>query len=88
MTNDNDSSEDERRKVVRVADMPTESGIKINNILTALVLMVMSWVGFNINFLKETVTDVKVLMAAQGVELKHTQERLQHHIEDDHKHRD
>ena len=69
-------------EALRVADRPTESGIKINNILTALVLGVMSWVGLNINHLKDSLADIRIETGIQGVELSHTKELVDRHIMD------
>jgi len=67
-------------EALMVADRPTESGIKINNILTALVLMVMSWVGYNINDLKDSLSDIRISTSIQAVELVHTKELIEKHI--------
>jgi len=45
---------------VRVVDRPTENGVKINNVLTGLLLASALWVGSSVQDLKESV----VLLAA------------------------
>lgn len=50
-------------KKVEVVDRITEVNVKLSNILTALVLMVMSWVGFNINALKDHMADALLQIA-------------------------
>lgn len=72
----------ERRAEVNVVDRPTEVGIKLNNILTALVLMVMSWVGYNINQMKEDIGEVRADWRVMAVEQQFLKERLDEHIKD------
>lgn len=38
----------------RVSDKPAENGIRINNILTALILIAITWVGTSIESIKDT----------------------------------
>ena len=54
-----------------VQDKQTETGIKINNIISALILMVMSWVGYNIEDMKKAISMMSTavqLNQAYGVE--------------------
>jgi hypothetical protein len=76
-----DFPEDERRREVVVVDRPTEVGIKLNNVLTALVLMVMSWVGYNIDRMQTQISQMSVIVQVQQNSLKHLQERMDNHIE-------
>jgi len=48
---------------LEVVDKVTEVNVKLSNILTALVLMVMSWVGFNINALKDHMAEALLQIA-------------------------
>lgn len=54
----------ERDDGLRGVDRGTEVSLKLNNILTALILMVMSWIGVSIEGLKREVsqqnTDITV----------------------------
>jgi hypothetical protein len=50
---------EERRAVTDVRDIPAENGVKINNVLTFLVLAVMSWVGYNINTMKTDIAEMR-----------------------------
>lgn len=63
-----------------VQDKPTEVGIKLNNILTALVLMVMSWAGYNIQALKDTVYEVREQTSITQNNVEHLEYRLEEHI--------
>jgi len=74
------SEQGERRKEVVVVDRPLEVGIKLNNILTALVLMVMSWVGFNIDTMKTDMGVIRTDVTVQANELKHIKERMDDHV--------
>ena len=65
-----------------VRDRPAEVGIKLNNILTALILMVMGWVGWNINDMKTSLSQMKIDDALMANELLHLHETLENHIED------
>lgn len=65
---------------MEVQDKPTEVGIKLNNILTALVLMVMSWVGYNINTMKDHIAVIRTDSAVQAVQLTYIADRLDRHI--------
>lgn len=73
---------EERRKLVEVSDTTTEVGIKLNNILTALVLMVMSWVGWNIQEMRKDIAENKLEQAVMQAEIKHIREILYAHIAD------
>ena len=71
---------DEEQVKMMVVDRPTEVGVKINNILTALVLGVMSWVGLNINHMKDDIADMRTDTRVQQNELKHVNKTLTNHI--------
>ncbi len=74
---------DERRRApVDVADRPTEVGIKLNNVLTALVLMVMSWVGYNINHVKEDIGEMRTDSRVLANDVTHLAEKLDTHLRD------
>lgn len=66
--------------VQAVEDRSAEVGIKLNNILTALVLMVMSWVGINIQVMKTTQAETMRIDAVQTEKLINLRERLDAHI--------
>jgi hypothetical protein len=60
-----------------VQDKSTETGVKINNILTALVLMVMSWVGYNIDKLKDDVSQWASIVSVNENKLDNLKEKVQ-----------
>ena len=72
---------------MKVTDRTTEIGVTINNILTALVLMVMSWVGLNINTMKTDISEIKGDSRVLTNEVGHIKDRLRNHIKE-HKWRD
>ena len=72
-----------------VTDKPAEVGIKLNNILTAMILMVMGWVGWNINDMKESLAQIKIDDALMANEIMHLHQEtkqlndaLQEHIDE------
>lgn len=58
-------------KTVNVADKVTEVNVKLSNILTALVLMVMSWVGVNIAQTKDLISNALTEIAVIKIENVH-----------------
>ena len=65
---------------MEVQDKPTENGIKLNNILTALILGVMSWVGVNITTMKDDISLMRTDFAVNKNELSHLRTALNEHI--------
>lgn len=65
----------------QVQDKPAEVGIKLNNILTFLILAVMTWVGVNITQMKEALGVIKVDDAVMKIEVKHIHEAMDAHRE-------
>ena len=72
----------ERRKEIVVVDRPTEVGVKINNVLTALVLMVMSWVGYNIDSMRTQISEVNTSLKLQKQGHDYLKDRFDRHLED------
>jgi len=70
----------ERRKKLEVQDKPTEVGIKLNNVLTALVLMVMSWVGYMINDMNKSIGIIATAAAVNQKQVIYVEKRLDDHI--------
>lgn len=66
----------------QVQDRQAEVGIKLNNVLTSLILMVMAWVGWNINDMRESLSQMRVDDALMENEIIHLHETLEAHIED------
>ena len=66
----------------QVQDRQTEVGIKLNNVLTALILMVMGWVGFNINDMRASLSQMRIDDALMENEIVHLHKTLEAHIED------
>lgn len=61
-------------------DKPAETGIKLNNILTALILGVASWVGVNIEYIKEKTNELHIEIKANASELKFQRYILEKHL--------
>lgn len=51
------------RGEVQVRDRTLEAGVSLNTIFTGLMLMVMSWVGYNINDIKDKIGTFAVSLA-------------------------
>lgn len=64
-----------------VQDRSAEASIKLNNVLTFMVLSVMSWVGYNIENIKDGFSDLNKVVAVQSNELAHIKSQLQNHID-------
>lgn len=73
-------NENERRSEVVVVERTLETGIKLNNVLTFLVLGVMSWVGFNIDKMKTDMGAIRTDVTVQANELKHIKQRMDEHV--------
>jgi hypothetical protein len=78
--------EENRRKENRrqnetapVQDKPAETGIKINNIISFLILSVMAWVGYNIEDIKKNVAQTTTVTAVNKSDIKHLQDSLREH---------
>lgn len=76
----------ERRKFLDVHDKPAEVGIKLNNVLTALVLMVMSWVGYMINDMTKNIGVIATASAVNQVQIDNNTKRIEQHIKNDYLH--
>lgn len=63
-----------------VQDKPAEIGIKLNNILTFLVLAVMSWVGYNIQAMKDEIVRNRIDSSINRNDLQHMKDRLDNHL--------
>jgi len=61
-----------------VADLPTENGVRLNNVLTGLLLAAALWVGSSVEQLKEAV----VILATQQVHNEKALVALEEDIED------
>jgi len=59
---------------IPVKDKLAENGIKWGNIMTAIIIGLMSWVAFNINHIKDLVADALKNIAIIKVENGHTRE--------------
>jgi len=62
-----------------VRDRPVEMSGVINNILTALVLMVMSWVGFNINAMKTDIAEVNGFLQTHESRISRNESDIREH---------
>lgn len=71
-----DKLQREGERVVYVKDKEGEIGIKLNNILTALILMVISWVGISINELKTGLSSLSKTQAVYELRISTIEKRL------------
>lgn len=62
-----------------VSDRPAEVGVTINNILTALVLMVMSWVGVNINTMKADIAGMNAYIQTHESRISRNERDIREH---------
>lgn len=65
--------------VQTVQDRPAETGIKINNIISFLILSVMAWVGYNIEDIKKNVAQTTTITAVNKADIQHLQKELTEH---------
>ena len=68
---------------MNVQDKSAETGIKVNNILTALVLAVMLWVGTSILDIKDEVAGVRTDFAVNNIQLTQLRREFDRHLEDE-----
>lgn len=76
-----------RDDTYEVQDRPTENGIKINNIISFLILGVMGWVGYNIEAIKVHVANVTTVTAVNKTDIENLktgfiEHKRNHHKED------
>lgn len=62
----NDSDKYNRRVEQIVVDKGTERGIKLNNILTGIVIVVISWVGVEIRSMGEKIEEATIAVAVNS----------------------
>lgn len=74
--------EERRAEGQRVSDRPVEIGIRLNNVLLALVVAVMSWVGLNIEKLKDEVAQVVTAATVNHTEISDLRRQMADHIEE------
>jgi len=79
-------NEKERRALLNVVDKKTEMGVGLNNVLTFLVLSVMTWVGVNINSMNDKISMVITKEAVTASNLENLKNRLDRHV-NTHQHR-
>lgn len=60
----------------QVSDKPAEVGIKLNNILTALILAVMMWVGSSIETIKSDIAEVTAAQRVNDTKINHLDYRV------------
>ena len=70
-----------------VQDKPTEVGIKLNNVLTFMVLSMLSWVGYNIETMKDGQAEQNKILAVQINEISHVKDQVDKHINNRNIHR-
>lgn len=58
-----------------VNDRPAESGIKLNNIISSLILIAIVWVGSSIETIKDKLTDVIVTQSEIRKDVAYNSER-------------
>ncbi len=69
-----------------VQDKPTENGIKINNILTALILAAILWVASSIDSIKEDIGRITTGQEVNNVRIDLLEHRTEVLEIDSHKH--
>jgi len=57
-------------EIPRVMDKGAEVSLKLNNILTALILMVMSWIGVSIEGLKDAVGKQSTALSVNSLQIE------------------
>ena len=65
---------EKERYTQTVQDKPAENGIKLNNIISFLILGVMAWVGYNIEEMKKNLAETVTSTAVNSAEIKHLQQ--------------
>lgn len=60
----------------QVTDKPTETGIKLNNILTCLILAAILWVGSSIEEIKVNVAEVTAFQMVNSEKINQHETRL------------
>jgi len=65
----------------QVQDKPAEVGIKLNNLLTSILIGVCIWVGTEIRTMGNDIAEIKTANAVDRTEMKYLRERLTRHIE-------
>lgn len=63
-----------------VQDKPTEIGIKLNNVLTAITIAILVWIGTSILSVKEEVGNLRTDIAVGQTNIEHLEEKLEEHI--------
>ncbi|NIT58380.1 MAG: hypothetical protein GWN00_19780 [Aliifodinibius sp.] len=60
----------------QVNDRPAETGIKVNNILTGLILAAIIWVGTSIEEIKGNVAEVTAFQMVNTEKINHLEARI------------
>jgi hypothetical protein len=67
---------------VDVHDKPTEVGIKLNNVLTAMTVAILLWIGTSLISVKDEIAAMRTELAVGEVEVEYLQRQLDEHIND------
>jgi len=68
-----------------VRDRPAEKLISVGNIIQALVLMVMSWVGYNIDSINKSIGALNTGVTVNASNIQHNADSINTHILRHHK---
>ena len=67
---------------MEVQDKPAEASIKLNNVLTAVTIAILLWIGTSILDVKDEVASLRTDNAVSTSEMSHLREMLRNHVED------
>ncbi len=65
-----------------VQDKPAEIGIKLQNILTSILIGVCAWVGTEIRTMGADIAEIKTDIAVDRTELNHLRQQFNQHSSD------
>lgn len=68
------------QETTKVSDKPLEVGLKLNNVLLFLIIAVMSWVGINIDRLRDDLAKISTATTVNSVRIDALEKDFQAHI--------
>lgn len=71
---------EQRRSESPVSDARAERGITISNFLGACALALMSWIGINIDYIKNTMAIFQTEIAVNKTSIEHNKEIITNHL--------
>jgi len=70
--------ENDKEQTMDVSDRPTENGVKLNNVLTGMILAAIIWVGTSIEAIKDDISKVVTAQAINTTKIKALDRRVGH----------